>query len=74
MRGPKGTEVTITMLREGEPKQIDFNLVRDLIPIHSVKATVLQPGYGYVWVTHFRENTYDDLVAALEPWKNPNRR
>ena len=27
---------------------------------------MLQPGYGYVWVTQFRENTYDDLVAALE--------
>jgi carboxyl-terminal processing protease len=66
MRGPKGTKVIITVLREGEPNPLDFNLVRDLIPIHSVKATVLDPGYGYVWVTHFRENTYDDLVRALE--------
>jgi carboxyl-terminal processing protease len=66
MRGPKGTEVTITILREGEPKQIDFKIVRDLIPIHSVKATVVRPGYGYVWVTHFRENTITDLMAALD--------
>jgi len=66
MRGPKGTEVTITILREGEPKPLEFEMVRDLIPIHSVKSTILQPGYGYVWVTHFRENTTDDLVAALE--------
>jgi carboxyl-terminal processing protease len=72
MRGPKGTEVTITILREGEPKQIDFKIVRDLIPIHSVKATVVQPGYGYVWVTHFRENTVSDLVAALEQMENSN--
>jgi carboxyl-terminal processing protease len=66
MRGPKGTEVTITIMREGEPKQLDFKIVRDLIPIHSVKATVIRPGYGYVWVTHFRENTSSDLVAALD--------
>jgi carboxyl-terminal processing protease len=66
MRGPKGTEVTITILREGEPKQIDFKIVRDLIPIHSVKATIIRPGYGYVWLTHFRENTSSDLVAALD--------
>jgi carboxyl-terminal processing protease len=66
MRGPKGTEVKITVIREGEPKPLDFTLIRDVIPIHSVKATELQPGYGYVWVTHFRENTFDDLVAALE--------
>jgi carboxyl-terminal processing protease len=66
MRGPKGTEVTITIMREGEPKQLDFKIVRDLIPIHSVKATIIRPGYGYVWVTHFRENTVSDLVAALD--------
>lgn len=66
MRGPKGTEVTVTVIREGEPKPIDFELIRDLIPIHSVKSTTLKDGYGYVWVTHFRENTYDDLVAALD--------
>jgi len=66
MRGPKGTDVMVTVIREGEPKPIDFDLVRDVIPIHSVKATTIAPGYGYVWVTHFRENTYSDLVAALE--------
>ncbi len=66
MRGPKGTKVVITVIREGEPKPIDFSLIRDVIPIHSVKATVLAPGYGYVWVTNFRESTYDDLIAALE--------
>lgn len=65
MRGPKGTEVTVTVIREGEPNPLDFDLVRDVIPIYSVKSTMLQPGYGYVWVTHFRENTYDDLVEAL---------
>jgi len=72
MRGPKGTPVKVTVVREGEPKPIDFELVRDVIPIHSVKATMLQPGYGYVWVTHFRENTYDDLVAALEKMEKAN--
>ncbi len=66
MRGPKGTEVTITIIREGESTPLDFNLVRDVIPINSVKSATLQPGYGYIWVTHFRENTYDDLVNALE--------
>jgi carboxyl-terminal processing protease len=66
MRGPKGTEVTITILREGESKPLDFKLVRDVIPIYSVKSATLKPGYGYVWITNFRDNTTDDLVAALE--------
>ena len=66
MRGPKGTKVNITVVREGEPKPLEFNLIRDVIPIHSVKSTLLEPGYGYVWVTHFRDSTYDDLVKALD--------
>jgi carboxyl-terminal processing protease len=66
MRGPKGTPVTLTIVREGETKPIDFKMVRDVIPIYSVKSVLLQPGYGYVWVTHFRDNTYSDLVDALE--------
>ena len=66
MRGPKGTEVNITIVREGESKPLEFKLVRDVIPIDSVKSTVLQKGYGYVRVTNFRENTYDDLVNALD--------
>lgn len=66
MRGPKGTTVVITVIREGEPKPIDFSLVRDVIPINSVKYSRLKPGYGYIWVTNFRDNTADDIVKALE--------
>jgi carboxyl-terminal processing protease len=73
MRGPKGTDVVVTIIREGEPKPIDFELVRDVIPIHSVKSTSLSPGYGYVWITHFRENTYDDLVDALEKLESKDK-
>ncbi len=66
MRGQKGTEVVVTILRAGVPEPIDFKLVRNLIPIESVRYTLLKPGFGYVWVTHFREQTTDDLEAALE--------
>ena len=66
MRGPKGAEVVITIIREGSPEPIDFKLVRDIIPIESVKWIALKPGYGYVWVTNFRDSTTDDLLNALE--------
>ncbi len=66
IRGPKGTEVTVTIAREESKKPIDFKIVRDIIPVESVKAVELRPGYGYVWVTNFRENTTEDLVAALD--------
>jgi len=66
MRGPKGTTVEITILRQGATEPLEFSLVRDVIPIYSVKAELLKPGYGYVWITNFRENTTDDLIEALE--------
>lgn len=66
MRGPKGTTVVITIIRETEKQPIDFSLVRDVIPIRSVRATMLEPGYGYIRITNFRDSTTDDVVAALE--------
>jgi carboxyl-terminal processing protease len=65
MRGPKGTEVVITVVRQEVTEPIDFTLVRDIIPIESVKAITLRPGYGYIWITNFQENTTEDLRQAL---------
>jgi carboxyl-terminal processing protease len=66
MRGAKGTKVVITIIREGEPDPMEFTLVRDVIPIESVKYTVLRPGYGYIWITNFQEKTTRDLEGALK--------
>ncbi len=66
MRGPKGTSVVITVAREGTPKPIEFTLIRDLIPIESVKWISLQPGYGYIWITNFRDSSHEDLLEALD--------
>ncbi len=66
MRGPKGESVVITIFREGETDPMDFTLVRDIIPIESVRYMTLQPGYGYIRITNFQENTTEDLNAALK--------
>lgn len=66
IRGPKGTKVTVTLMREGAAEPLEFILVRDVIPIESVRSLTLKPGYGYVWITNFRDNTTSDLVSALE--------
>ena len=66
MRGPKGKSVVITIIRKGVLKPIDFKLIRDIIPVLSVKSLVLQPGYGYIWITNFQDNTTDELKLALE--------
>jgi carboxyl-terminal processing protease len=70
IRGPKGAKVVVTIVRKGSKEPISFDLIRDIIPVESVKSIVLKPGYGYVWVTNFRDNTTEDLVAALKKYES----
>lgn len=66
MRGPKGTKVTITIMREGFEKTKDFVMERDIIQVKSVRAKVLDDGYGYIRIAQFQERTDDDLEKALK--------
>lgn len=66
IRGPKGTKVTLTILREGVAKLKDYVIVRNVIPLHSVRHYLIEDGYGYVRVSSFQENTTRDLIAALK--------
>ena len=65
MRGEPGTEVTITVAREGmEP--FDLSIVREVIAIASVRSRVLEPGYGYIRISQFRVNTGNELEEEIE--------
>jgi len=66
MRGEKGTKVTITIVREGFTEPKDFTLVRDVIPLESVRHYVLEPGYGYLRISSFRDGTFEDVEDALD--------
>ncbi len=70
MRGPKGTKVVVTIFREGVKKPLEFELVRDVIPIQSVKSFILKPGYGYIRLSNFTGTTTKELIAALEKMEN----
>jgi carboxyl-terminal processing protease len=65
MRGPKGTKVLVSIMREGVKKPIDFELIRDVIPVVSVKALNLKPGYGYIRLSQFSGSTTQELEEAL---------
>lgn len=65
MRGPKGTAVKITVVREGWKETKDFSIVRDIIKVKSVKYKMLEEGIGYVKITQFQEQTAADLANAL---------
>lgn len=65
MRGPKGTKVQVTIVRQGEKEPLNFELIRDVIPIVSVKAIELKPGYGYIRLSQFSGSTTKELEEAL---------
>ena len=69
LRGPKGTQVNISVGREGEDKLLDFNITRDVIPIESVKHDRFVDNISYVRIRHFQENTTEDLEAALREFE-----
>lgn len=73
LRGPRGTKVTISILREGWSEIKDFALVRDVIPIHSVKHKTLEEGYGYARIINFQDKTSQDLKSALDDLEQQNK-
>ncbi len=66
MRGPKGSKVTLTIMREGFKKFKDFEITRDTIHVRSVKKEIVEAGYPYVRITSFQESTAADLAAAIK--------
>jgi carboxyl-terminal processing protease len=67
LKGPKGTTVRITILREGSDKPLEFNVIRDEIPRNSVDlAFLIRPGIGYIHVTGFQETTEHEVSEALD--------
>jgi carboxyl-terminal processing protease len=65
MRGKPNTEVKLTVLRKGATDALEFIVKRDVIKVRSVKAKMLEPGYGLVRITQFQEHTGENLVAAI---------
>jgi carboxyl-terminal processing protease len=67
LKGPRGTNVHITILREGNAKPLEFNVVRDEIPRNSVDLKFLiKPGIGYMHITAFNETTEQEVEEALQ--------
>jgi len=67
LKGPKGTTVRITMLREGSDHPLEFNVVRDEIPRYSVDLHfMIRPGIGYMHVSGFQETTEHEVTEALD--------
>ncbi len=68
LRGPKGTKVTITIMREGLKKPLDITITRAIIKVKSVRYRMEDPKgkVGYIRIRAFQERTDRDLEKALE--------
>jgi carboxyl-terminal processing protease len=65
LRGPVGSNVSISILREGEKDTREFELEREIIKLPSVKYWVVQPNIGYIRLTQFIQTSSEDLEKAM---------
>jgi carboxyl-terminal processing protease len=66
MRGPKGSKITIMLLRESFERPMPYTMVRDVVKVASVDGRMEEPGYAYVRVRSFQERTAVDLKEKLD--------
>jgi len=72
MRGEKGTSIVLTIMREGVDQPLEFELVRDIIQVQSVRSENLEPGYGYLRIAQFQVNTADQAREQLAKLQQDN--
>lgn len=65
MRGPKGTDITLTIVREGTERPLKLTLTRDTIRVRSVRTEMLEPGFAYLRITNFQAKTGENLLEAV---------
>jgi carboxyl-terminal processing protease len=73
MRGPKGTTVNISVYREGWTELKEHTIIRDVIPLLSVRSKVLEPGFVYIRISNFQSKTTRDFKKALKELSSKGR-
>ena len=66
MRGEPSTKVTLTVFRKSESRSFPVTITREEIRVQSVRAKLIEPGYGWIRVSQFQDRTVDDFVRKLE--------
>jgi len=66
LRGPAGSKVVLTIVRDGKPKPFDVSLTRQTIRVTSVKSRMLEPGYGYIRLSTFQADTGSDFQKHVQ--------
>lgn len=66
MRGAPGSEIKMTILREGDPKPREITLVREVIQVASVRSELIEDGYGYIRIAQFQSGTGTEVEKAVD--------
>ncbi len=73
LRGPKGTKVTVGILRPGTRQMLDFEIERDEIPIYTVDSSyMLDDQTGYIRVNRFAATTHEEFTRAMRDLRQQN--
>ncbi|MCI0508151.1 MAG: S41 family peptidase [Gammaproteobacteria bacterium] len=65
MRGKVGTDILLTIVREGVDKPFEVTITRDTIKVQSVKGRILEDGYGYIRISQFQSHTGENLAKQI---------
>ncbi|MCU0734620.1 MAG: PDZ domain-containing protein, partial [Methylotetracoccus sp.] len=66
LKGKRGTEVNVSILRRGLASLIDFKIIRDVIPTYSIDISyMVNDSVGYIKLSRFAANTYEEMVGAM---------
>ena len=66
MRGPVGSSINLVIRRVGQKKALNFNIVREIIEIRSVRTELLKKGVGYIRLTSFNENSSEQIKDKIK--------
>ncbi len=72
MRGEIGSQIVLTVAREGENDRLKFAITRDVIKSKSVTQRLLEKNYGYLDVSSFQPDTSKSLLEAIDELKKEN--
>ncbi len=73
MRGKPGSDIVLTVIREGEPAPLKITITRAIIKVKSVKNKLLEKGFGYVRISSFQSRTGKNLLESIEELEKENK-
>ena len=66
MRGEPDTKVLLSIYRKDENRTFPVTITREVIKTQSVKARIVEPGYGWIRLSQFQERTVSDFARKVE--------